>query len=264
MKNRFVLLSFLVAVVLALLGLFLLRDSDSSNDVVLKKDLDHNVRNTEVLANDAVGTVQPRDEVPVEAESTSKGLSGWDLMSGEFILENNLRGVMEHSLRFLEPKITSDEMAKLTEIAVEAYKMKRDIESRHLMVLESDDDKLEVAIPAYLDEGLGLRNMFLGELRDAFPNGRFEQIDDFVGQRLDAYFYGFGIMDQLITVTRNEKNPLLFEINREGITVGELTPDRLPSSQRMTGLSDFALRSLDQMETGDFTYLKDIIQENFQ
>jgi hypothetical protein len=158
------------------------------------------------------------------------------------------------------------ETEKLTAIYLENLDIRIEIESRLARVASFDGLTVKVEIPHYEAEGRALRERFYGQLKASFPNGRFEQIDDYLGEYFDTDFKGFGIMDQVFTVSpRLGYTEELFRIKWEAKVAGDLTPSRLAAKDgnRWTGSGSESLMGRDFFSSDQLRAIEPILTEKF-
>lgn len=183
-------------------------------------------------------------------------------MDGEALIKGWIDANTEANQRFLN--LSPEETIRLENDFIEFVEIKAELESRLIKVRSFDGKTLTVQVPSYPEDGRVIRNMFNAELKNDFPDGKYEQIDDHLGNGFDSYFRGFGIMDQTAVVTKDPATPDKYIIQWSATTVGDLTPSGVPSDYRMTGLKGTAVLTLDQIGTGEFGYLTTAITTNFE
>jgi hypothetical protein len=182
--------------------------------------------------------------------------------SGEFYQKS----ILDAELTRIQPYLTlsASEVEQLTKTFLEYAEIRAEFEAKLARVTSFDGNTLKVAVPHYLDDGHIFREQFYNQLKAEFPAGRFEQIDDYLGEFFDQSFQGFGIMDQEVTISPMRNDPDQFHVLWNAKTFGELTPSRVKTNTGlMLGKSSDSIISREAFASGQFRAVGAILTAKF-
>jgi hypothetical protein len=181
--------------------------------------------------------------------------------TGENQLEHLLKSVVMANAE--ELKLTPQEVDRLASAYLEYQEVHAELVARYLQETSFDPSSVTVRLPAYPVEGKMLRDMFYRRLEKDFPGGKAEEIKAQIGGFFDSAFRGFGVTEQDFTIKRSPEVADAFEVSwkanvPEGLTAAALNPD-----VDFAGSTGTALLYREQVATGEYQFLGDIVERRF-
>jgi hypothetical protein len=180
---------------------------------------------------------------------------------GEAPAEHMLRGVIAANAE--ELKLSPEEVNRLVAETLEFQEIQTELITRFLQETRYDPASVTLHVPPYPAEGKLLRDMYHQRLKAAFPDGKFEQIQERIGGYLDESFRGFGIADQTFTLTRSTEKPGALEVGWEVRVPESQTPSGPNEGMSYPGSLGRALLTPQQIVSGEYRFLAPVVARHF-
>jgi hypothetical protein len=181
--------------------------------------------------------------------------------TGENQLEHMLKSVVMANAG--ELNLSPEEVDRLSSAYLEYQEVHAELVARYLQETSFDPASVTVRLPAHPVEGKMLRDMFYRRLETDFPGGKAAEIQSQIGGFFDSAFRGFGVTEQTFTIKRSPEVADAFEVSweanvPEGQTAAALNPD-----VNFAGSSGTVLLYREQVATGEYRFLGDIVDRRF-
>jgi hypothetical protein len=211
-----------------------------------------------------VAPPDPYREVPEavsDDERAERNEARHEAGTGENQLEHLLKSVVQANAE--ELKLTPEEVDRLASAYLEYQEVHAELVSRYLQETNFDPSSVSVRLPAHPVEGKMLRDMFYRRLETDFPGGKAAEIQSQIGGFFDNAFRGFGVTEQTFTIKRSPEVADAFEVSweanvPEGVTAASINPD-----VNFPGSSGTTLLYREQVATGEYRFLGDIVERRF-
>lgn len=184
-----------------------------------------------------------------------------DTAEGEAPAEHMLRGVIAANGE--ELGLTPKEVDRLVSETLEFQEIQTELMTRYLQETRYDPTAVSLHVPPFPIEGKALRDMYHQRLRTAFPEGKFEKIQDQVGGYLDEAFRGFGIADQTFTLSRSTEHPGAIELAYEIRVPEGQSPGGPNVGMSYPGASGRMLLTPQQVASGEYRFLAPVVARHF-
>ena len=205
----------------------------------------------------------PQDENrPAIAPDPSQRIAvSRDTAEGEAPAEHMLRGVIAANVE--ELGLTPMEVDRLVGETLEFQEIQTELITRYLQETRYDPGSVSLHVPPFPVEGKALRDMYHQRLKAAFPDGKFEKIQERVGGYLDESFRGFGIADQTFTLARSTERPGALELAYEIRVPEGQSPSGPNEGMSYVGSAGRALLTPQQVSSGEFRFLGPVVARHF-
>lgn len=185
-----------------------------------------------------------------------------DTAAGEQPIEHMLRGIV--SVNADELGLTPQEVDRLVAETLEFHEIHTEIIARYLREMSFDPNVVLLRVPPFPVEGKALRDLYHQRLTAALSEEKMKRIQEQIGGYLDQSFRGFGIAEQIYTLTRSPENPSAFELGWEIKVPDGQTPSGLDPGLSYPGSAGRAYLTREQITSGEYRFLAPAIEKHFR
>lgn len=200
-------------------------------------------------------------EPPLPADRLDPNSAAPESGTGEAYLAHLGRSVIMANAEALQ--LNGAQQERLVEDFLEFQEIHAELAEQHLQETGYDGSTVHARVPPFLSEGKALRDLFYERLRRDFPDGAFERITENLDGFFDTHFRGYGITEQVFTITRSYQHPDAFQVEWQALPVEGQTPSREEGGTSYGGSSGVVLYSRDQIKNGEFRFLGELIDRRF-